>query len=296
MMAKSYARTTLKQFIRGKPIRFGLKFWGICTSDGFLLDLDLYCGQNSNYHLYFDNFFTSFDLVLHLQKLGLRCTGTIRENRVSEKNVIDKKFHRGTYVVKHDQKKWTWVVWMRLIQAAIVNALVIYNATGTEKEKIGSKDFAVGIAQHYLTKVPDTMMNHNMLLGSDLLKDLLNANIRLIENNAMISKREDISVVPCEAGNVPEVFCINAHEMFDDSDQQKLDTDKIEIKPALEKLIETHKPHAVKEHESRSSKSHKRKEHGAGGRKSKSGVVDKVVHKVEPREENEELLLTIINS
>jgi len=47
MMAKSYARTPLKQFIREKPIRFGLKFWGLCTSDGYLLNLDLYCGKNS---------------------------------------------------------------------------------------------------------------------------------------------------------------------------------------------------------------------------------------------------------
>ena len=47
MMAKSYARTSLKQFIGGKPIRFGLKFWGLCTSDGFVLCFDLYCGKNS---------------------------------------------------------------------------------------------------------------------------------------------------------------------------------------------------------------------------------------------------------
>ena len=47
MMAKSYARTSLKQFIRGKPIRFGPKFWGLCTSDDFVLCFDLYCGKNS---------------------------------------------------------------------------------------------------------------------------------------------------------------------------------------------------------------------------------------------------------
>ena len=47
----------------------------------------------ANYHVYFDNFFTSFDLVLHLKKLGLRCTGTIRDNRVTAevKNKIEKK-------------------------------------------------------------------------------------------------------------------------------------------------------------------------------------------------------------
>ena len=136
MMAKSYARTVLKQFIRGKPIRFGLKFWGLCTSDGYLLNLDLYCGKNSQtgnklancalgtrvvlhllepffrlinynkipaFHLYFDNYFTNMDLILHLQKLRLKCTGTIRNNRVKEKNILERKAPRGTYIVKHDQ-------------------------------------------------------------------------------------------------------------------------------------------------------------------------------------------------
>ena len=53
MMAKSYARTSLKQFIRGKTIRFGLKFWGLRTSDGFVLCFDLYCEKNSNIGLKF---------------------------------------------------------------------------------------------------------------------------------------------------------------------------------------------------------------------------------------------------
>ena len=259
MMAKSYARTSLLQFIRGKPIRFGLKFWGLCTSDGFLLNLDLYCGKDSNvnflnkcalgsrvvmnlldpffkklsaieitqYHLYFDNYFTSFDLILHLQKLGLRSTGTIRDNRVPTevRNVIDKKALRGTNIAIHDKnsginyisvmdskqvsiascdagvnpqlpsqrysaekkakvdilfprtfhayntfmggvdlhdnhcnnllpcirsKKWTWVVFIRLIQSAIVNALVIYNACNSADKKVGSKDFAMAIARQYL--------------------------------------------------------------------------------------------------------------------------------------------------
>jgi len=244
MMVKSYAKTVLKQFIRGKPIRFDLKFWGLCTSDGYLLNLDLYCGKNSQignklakcalgsrvvlnllqpffqrinynkipeFHLYFDNFFTNMDLILHLQKLRLKCTGTIRDNRVKKKNVLDKKASRGTYIVKHDlnsginfiimdskpvsiastaagitplstskryssearsktevlfpqafhlynkfmggvdvhdghcnnvlpsirSKKWTWIVFMRLIQASITNALIIFNAAHDGNKKVG---------------------------------------------------------------------------------------------------------------------------------------------------------------
>ncbi|XP_066599936.1 piggyBac transposable element-derived protein 3-like [Prorops nasuta] len=136
MMIKSYAKTSLKQFIRGKPIRFGLKMWGLCTSNGYLLGWDLYCGKNqietnvlmkcalgsrvvmnllkdflhnttprkiNIYHVYFDNYFTSFDLILHLRNIGLRATGTIRNDRVKIKNEICKKAERGTFAVKNDK-------------------------------------------------------------------------------------------------------------------------------------------------------------------------------------------------
>ncbi|XP_058810354.1 piggyBac transposable element-derived protein 3-like [Phymastichus coffea] len=136
MMAKSYARTCLKQFIREKPTRFGLKFWDLCAANGYLFNIDLYCGKNSVigdklskcalgsrvvlhllkpffkltsdakipfYHLYFDNYFTNLDLVVHLNRLKLKCTGTVRDNRVPVKNVIHKKVPRGTYAVKHEK-------------------------------------------------------------------------------------------------------------------------------------------------------------------------------------------------
>jgi len=47
-------------------------------------------------------------------------------------------------------KKWTWVVLVRLIQSAIVNALVIYNACNSTEKKVGSKDFAMSIARQYI--------------------------------------------------------------------------------------------------------------------------------------------------
>jgi len=267
MMAKSYAKTSLKQFIRGKPTRFGLKFWGLCTADGYLLNFDLYCGKNSAvgdklakcalgsrvvmnllkpffemtapgkvplYHVYFDNFFTNLDLV-HLKRLKLRSTGTVRENRVKDKNVIDKKAPRGTYAVKHEQnsginyitvmdsklvsilstaagvtpllplkrynsiekarietpipqafhlynqsmggvdvhdghcnnllpsirsKKWTWVVFIRLIQAAITNSVVIFNAAGNGEKKVGTKEFAMSIAKSYIYDSRKKQENH----------------------------------------------------------------------------------------------------------------------------------------
>ena len=41
---------------------------------------------------------------------------------------------------------------MRLIQASIVNALVIYNASGDSKNKVGTKKFAISIAKSYMRK------------------------------------------------------------------------------------------------------------------------------------------------
>lgn len=84
-----------------------------------------------NYHVYFDNFFSSPDLLVHLKNLDLRAIGTVREDRVFtvemfhddknksttrssqktknperqtllEKHKLSKKDPRGTYVVSHE--------------------------------------------------------------------------------------------------------------------------------------------------------------------------------------------------
>ncbi|XP_058810523.1 piggyBac transposable element-derived protein 3-like [Phymastichus coffea] len=136
MMLKFYGRTVLRQFIKGKPVRFGIKMWALCCANGYLFDFEIYCGKNSDtdgvlskcalgsrvvvnmlqvvfstvtlrnrdrLHIYFDNLFTSPDLLIHLKKYGLCATGTVRENRVCVQNSIQKKDDRGKYEVKHDQ-------------------------------------------------------------------------------------------------------------------------------------------------------------------------------------------------
>ena len=39
-----------RQFIYGKPIRYGFKVWAICTSDGAALHLEPYCGKSNRIH------------------------------------------------------------------------------------------------------------------------------------------------------------------------------------------------------------------------------------------------------
>lgn len=110
--------------------------WALCDSNGYLFNFDIYYGKNENidflpkisqgsrvvlqmlhdfltkssprnrlqYHIYFDNLFTSPDLLVHLKNQGVRATGTIRKDRIEETNEIDAKSRRGTFKAKHDTK------------------------------------------------------------------------------------------------------------------------------------------------------------------------------------------------
>lgn len=45
MIVKYFGMNLLKQFIRGKPIRFGYKMWALCDAEGFCYKFQLYCGK-----------------------------------------------------------------------------------------------------------------------------------------------------------------------------------------------------------------------------------------------------------
>lgn len=45
-MVKYFGRFDIKQCIRNKPIRFGIKLWALCSSDGYIYDLDIYTGAS----------------------------------------------------------------------------------------------------------------------------------------------------------------------------------------------------------------------------------------------------------
>lgn len=121
-MVPYYGKHGAKQFIRGKPIRFGYKVWSINSSLGYCVQLDPYQGAGTsipelglggsvvvklasvlpldNYVLYFDNFFTSLRLLHHLSVNGVKATGTVRANRIEDCPVMTvdqiKKLPRGT--------------------------------------------------------------------------------------------------------------------------------------------------------------------------------------------------------
>lgn len=56
-MVRYFGRHNCKQFIRGKPIRFGYKIWSLNTTEGYLVNFDVYQGKspksNGDYDLLF---------------------------------------------------------------------------------------------------------------------------------------------------------------------------------------------------------------------------------------------------
>ena len=109
-MVPYYGRQSAKQFICGKPIRFGYKMSVLTTTLGYVVQIELYQGAQvqqtqyeglgmggsvvmdliselheevgNSFHLTFDNFVTSLTLVDCLTAKQIACTGTIRANRV----------------------------------------------------------------------------------------------------------------------------------------------------------------------------------------------------------------------
>lgn len=119
-MIPYFGRHGCKQFIRGKPIRFGYKAWVMALANGYCLNFDIYQGKTTQldsevnyglgekvvlnfadilkqnfedfeFSLFFDNFFTSPRLLTLLGDNSFGGTGTVRENRTEKCPLKSKK-------------------------------------------------------------------------------------------------------------------------------------------------------------------------------------------------------------
>ena len=102
-MCKFKGKSLMRQYMKNKPIKWCFKFWFRCGSkSGYLYQFDMYLGRksktefdlgnlvvlspcknlkNSYCYVFFDNFFTSPNLMLNLFENGIYATGTVRSNR-----------------------------------------------------------------------------------------------------------------------------------------------------------------------------------------------------------------------
>ncbi len=109
-MISYFGQYQTKQFIWGKPVRWGYKAWVAADLDGYVFDISVYQGKggaNAAYgigvkvvldvlnfiekyyptkklSLYYDNFFTSLKLIEKIKNMGHDATGTLRKNRIEK--------------------------------------------------------------------------------------------------------------------------------------------------------------------------------------------------------------------
>ncbi|XP_043191510.1 piggyBac transposable element-derived protein 3-like [Amphibalanus amphitrite] len=120
-MVPYFGRHSSKMFMKGKPVRFGFKLWVLASSDGYPYQVEMYTGKNAGpgegragceslglggdvvlrlleclqtpaqHHVFFDNYFSSYALMIALRQRGIRATGTVRDNRLKKCPLPDNK-------------------------------------------------------------------------------------------------------------------------------------------------------------------------------------------------------------
>ncbi|XP_051168535.1 piggyBac transposable element-derived protein 4-like [Leptopilina boulardi] len=133
-MVKYKGRSTMKQYNAAKPIKRGCKIWVRADMTGYVCEFQIYTGKSTNakekslgfrvvrdltraivgkfHRVYFDNFFTSIDLIVSLKADGILACGTVRPNRIGlpKKQMSDKKMVRGEMEYR---TSYTGVRWLK---------------------------------------------------------------------------------------------------------------------------------------------------------------------------------------
>ena len=140
-MVPYFGRHSLKQYIKGKPVKFGFKLWALASNDGYMANFIPYAGKSHQYDkvfgvggsavrelvdplpamdkdgraIFIDNLFTSFELLSDMGSKGYAVTGTLRRNRAKGAPLKDiDAEERGTctaHVGKKDESVVCLVQW-----------------------------------------------------------------------------------------------------------------------------------------------------------------------------------------
>ena len=190
-----------KQYIRGKPTRFGFKFWGLCNDGGYIRHVEPYCGESTliektglgqgpdvvlglankgnlppGTDLYFDNLFTSIPLLEKLGEKGLGGTGTMRQNRlgpipINKKKEVEKDWDRGDFaeVFTDDMNVTVWKDNKAVFMAS--NKYQAEEVVENGKEKLQTvKRWSRADKKTINIQMPDIVKKYNSHMGGvDLL-------------------------------------------------------------------------------------------------------------------------------
>lgn len=193
----------MKQYIKNKPHKLGIKVFTRAGVTGLVYDFEVYTGKGTvtnerglgvagevvlrlvsevpkglNYKCFFDNWFTSPELIVELKKMGILTVATINRNRLrgctlkSDKELS--KAGRGAYKVKYEKTSGMSIVkWYDnkavLLASSFIGPEPVERCRRWSKEK---KEY-VEVDRPHIVKV----YNHNM--GGVDLADMFAALYRI---------------------------------------------------------------------------------------------------------------------
>lgn len=122
--------------------------------------------------MYFDNYFTSPDLLVHLKKIGLKATGVVRKDRVKEKIILEKNATRGTFKVK--QEKNSGMNFITLLDSKEVSLLSTCAGVHPLKDR---KRYSKEKKAEEVIAMPNAFSNYNNFMGGVDLHDQYCSNL-----------------------------------------------------------------------------------------------------------------------
>jgi hypothetical protein len=186
-MIKFKGNNHMKQYMKNKPIKWGFKVWCRCCSEtGYLFDFNFYTGKKINTEcglgesvvkdlveclhgtcckVYFDNFFTTVDLVADLLDAKVLACGTVRSNRkkLPKDLPADKQMKRG----QQESRQCggiRFVKWMDSKSVLVVSSACDSEASGTVQRR------QKGHSEKVPVNCPEIIQDYNHNMGGvDLL-------------------------------------------------------------------------------------------------------------------------------
>ena len=189
-------RSSMKQYMKNKPHKWGYKVFTRAGVSGLVYDFEIYTGSkmnlggnlsfsgnvvlrlvqdlkpNCNFKVFFDNWFTSVDLLHNLSKKKIWCAATIRANRLGGCTLADekdlKKRGRGSYDFRSDsQSGITIVKWFDNKSVHVTSSYCGIEPLGSCKRWSKSERKYIDVVQ------PKVIREYNPHMGGVDLCDML---------------------------------------------------------------------------------------------------------------------------
>ena len=178
-------RSSLKQYTKDKPNKWGFKMWKLVDSkSSYLYAFDIYTGKGAErevglgehvvqqlakelqpgqpWMLYFDNFFSSVDLIVELYKGGMFATATIRPNQAGlPKEIKEAKLQPGEMIWRMKDPQIVVTKWKDTKDVILISSMSRPIPNETDFVKKSQK----GTAEKLIRQCPPCLKPYRQNMG-----------------------------------------------------------------------------------------------------------------------------------